>query len=66
MFPTPRIPTAKIPECKPHLQAGEHLKLYRLSPSDYKEIVAVFKGRAAGRGHPGNGRLVGKVGDKLT
>jgi manganese catalase len=44
MFPTPRIPTAKIPECKPHLDAGSHLKLYRFSPSDYKEIVAVFTG----------------------
>ena len=44
MFPTPRIPTAKIPECKPHLDAGSHLKLYRFSPKDYKEIVAVFTG----------------------
>ena len=44
MFPTPRIPTAKIPECKPHLDAGSHLKLYRFSPNDYKEIVAVFTG----------------------
>jgi Mn-containing catalase len=44
MFPAPRIPTAKIPECKPHLDAGSHLKLYRFSPNDYKEIVAVFTG----------------------
>jgi Mn-containing catalase len=35
LFPTPRIPTEKIPECKPHIEAGEHLKLYRFSPSDY-------------------------------
>jgi Mn-containing catalase len=44
LFPCPRIPTEKIPECKPHLDAGEHLKLYRFSPNDYREIVAVFNG----------------------
>src|SRR3954453_6074011 len=52
MFPTPRIPTAKIPECKPHLDAGSHLKLYRFSPSDYKEIVAVFTGNHPETGEP--------------
>jgi Mn-containing catalase len=50
LFPSPRIPTDKIPECKPHLEAGEHLKLYRFSPNDYREIVAVFNGR-----HPETG-----------
>jgi Mn-containing catalase len=44
MFPTPRIRTDKIPECRPHIARGEHLKLYRFSPQDYKEIVAVFNG----------------------
>src|SRR3954469_25250105 len=44
LFPTPRIPTAKIPECQPHIQAGVHRKLYRFSPSDYQEIIAVFNG----------------------
>jgi Mn-containing catalase len=44
LFPSPRIPTAKIPECQPHLEKGEHLKLYRFSPDDYREIVAVFSG----------------------
>jgi len=44
LFPTPRIPTAKIPECQPHIERGEHLKLYRFSPRDYQEIVAVFNG----------------------
>jgi Mn-containing catalase len=44
MFPSPRIPTDKIPECQPHLKAGEHLKLYRFSPQDYREIIAVFNG----------------------
>jgi Mn-containing catalase len=44
LFPTPRIPTDKIPECQPHIQRGEHLKLYRFSPGDYREIVALFNG----------------------
>src|SRR5215217_3249099 len=50
LFPTPRIPTAKIPECQPHIEKGEHLKLYRFSPSDYAEIIAVFKGPHPERG----------------
>jgi Mn-containing catalase len=49
-FPAPRIPTDKIPECKPHLERGSHLTLYRFSPDDYKEVVAVFKGK-----HPETG-----------
>jgi Mn-containing catalase len=44
MFPSPRIPTDKIPECQPHIQRGEHLKLYRFSPNDFQEIAAVFNG----------------------
>jgi Mn-containing catalase len=44
MFPTPRIPTDKIPECKPHIERGDHLRLYRFSPNDYQEIGAVFNG----------------------
>jgi Mn-containing catalase len=44
MFPTPRIPTDKIPECQPHIQRGDHKRLYRFSPDDYREIVAVFNG----------------------
>jgi len=44
MFPSPRIPTAKIPECQPHIQRGEHLKLYRFSPKDYQEIAALWNG----------------------
>jgi Mn-containing catalase len=43
-FPMPRIPTDKIPECRPYLERGVHLTLYRFSPDDYKEVVAVFKG----------------------
>jgi Mn-containing catalase len=44
MFPSPRIPTEKIPECRPHIERGEHRRLYRFSPSDYGEIVAVWNG----------------------
>jgi Mn-containing catalase len=44
LFPTPRIPTEKIPECKPHIQRGDHLRLYRFSPTDYHELAAVFNG----------------------
>jgi Mn-containing catalase len=44
LFPSPRIPTDKIPECQPHIKRGEHLKLYRFSPNDYLELAAVFNG----------------------
>ena len=44
LFPTPRIPTEKIPECKPHIERGDHLRLYRFSPKDYLELSAVFNG----------------------
>jgi Mn-containing catalase len=44
LFPAPRIATDKIPECRPHIERGEHTKLYRFSPNDYKEIIAVFNG----------------------
>jgi Mn-containing catalase len=44
LFPSPRIPTDKIPECQPHIAKGEHTKLYRFSPSDYHELAAVFNG----------------------
>ncbi|MFL6005794.1 MAG: manganese catalase family protein [Gaiellaceae bacterium] len=43
-FPMPRIPTDKIPECRPYLDRGSHLKLYRFTLDDYKEVAAVFKG----------------------
>ena len=44
LFPTPRIPTDKIPECRPHMKRGDHLRLYRFSPNDYLELAAVFNG----------------------
>ena len=44
LFPAPRIPTDKIPECRPHIERGDHVRLYRFSPSDYLELAAVFNG----------------------
>jgi Mn-containing catalase len=44
LFPSPKIPTDKIPECRPHIKRGEHLKLYRFSPDDFHELSAVFNG----------------------
>jgi Mn-containing catalase len=54
LFPSPRIPTEKIPECRPHIERGEHLILYRFSPSDFAEIGAVFNGP-----HPETGEELG-------
>jgi Mn-containing catalase len=50
MFPTPRIATDKIPECKPHIERGDHKRIYRFSPDDFNEITAVFNGK-----HPETG-----------
>ncbi|WP_081690706.1 manganese catalase family protein [Conexibacter woesei] len=43
-FPAPRIETAKIPECQPHIKKDLHRILYRFSQDDYNEIGAVFNG----------------------
>jgi Mn-containing catalase len=50
MFPSPRIPTDKIPESRPHIKRGEHAKLYRFSQEDFQEVVAVWNGE-----HPETG-----------
>jgi Mn-containing catalase len=52
MFPAPRIPTEKIPESKPHIERGDHRRLYRFSPSDYLELAAVFNGPHPETGEP--------------
>lgn len=52
LFPTPRIPTDKIPECKPHIERGDHARIYRFSPSDFNEIAAVFNGVHPETGDP--------------
>ena len=38
------VPTEKIPECQPHIERGEHAKLCRFSPDDYRELSAVWNG----------------------
>ena len=58
MFPAPRIATEKIPECRPHIKRGDHLRLYRFSPSDYLELAAVFNGP-----HPETGEELEVVDD---
>ena len=52
LFPAPRVPTDKIPECKPHIKRGDHLRIYRFSPEDYHEIAAVFNGPHPETGEP--------------
>ena len=52
LFPSPRIPTDKIPECQPHIKRGDHLRIYRFSPEDYQEIAAVFNGDHPETGEP--------------
>ena len=44
LFPSPYIPTDKIPECQPHIKAGLHKCLYRFSQDDFHELAAVFNG----------------------
>jgi Mn-containing catalase len=58
LFPSPRIPTDKIPECRPHIEQGLHTKLYRFSPNDYRELAAVFNGP-----HPETGEALEVVDD---
>ncbi|MBA2638265.1 MAG: manganese catalase family protein [Solirubrobacterales bacterium] len=52
LFPSPRIPTDKIPECRPYLKTGEHTKLYRMSTTDYHELAAVWNGDHPETGEP--------------
>jgi Mn-containing catalase len=44
MFPAPRIPTERIPECAPHIRRGDHRRLYRFSADEYRELAAVWNG----------------------
>ena len=53
MLPVPNIDTSKIPESKKLMDQGLHLKLYRLSPSDYNDMGAIWKGP-----HPEDGQEV--------
>lgn len=53
MMPVPHIDTSKIPESKKLMDQGIHLKLYRMSPSDYNDMGAIWKGP-----HPDDGQEV--------
>jgi Mn-containing catalase len=50
MLPIPRIGNEVFPEAKKYMDMGSHTKLYRLSPSDYNNIGAIWNGE-----HPEGG-----------
>jgi Mn-containing catalase len=52
LFPSPAIATDKIPECRPHIEKGDHARLYRFSPDDYNQMAAVFNGDHPETGDP--------------
>jgi len=52
MLPTPNIPLGNIPECQKYLEEGAHRRLYTFSPSDYKELTAVWGGEMSLPGDP--------------
>jgi Mn-containing catalase len=58
LFPSPRIPTDKIPECQPHIENGDDARIYRFSPTDFNEMAAVFNGL-----HPETGKELEIVDD---
>ena len=44
MLPTPNINLEKIPESRQYLENGSHLRLYRMSPDDYREMAGIWGG----------------------
>jgi Mn-containing catalase len=46
MLPLPKIDNAKFPETQPWEAKGEHRKLYRFSPDDYKNLGGIWSGTA--------------------
>ena len=46
MLPLPKIDNAKFPETRPWEAKGEHRKLYRFSPTDYRNLAGVWSGTA--------------------
>jgi Mn-containing catalase len=61
LFPSPRIPTDKIPECQPHIKNGDNARIYRFSPEDFTQVAAVFNGL-----HPETGEKLEVVADDPT
>ena len=60
LFPAPRIPTEKIPECWPHIRQGLASQAFRFSPEDYLELAAVFNGT-----HPETGEQLQVIDDPI-
>lgn len=50
MLPIPKLPDADFKEARPFVDRGLHARLYRFSPDDFKDIVAVWNGE-----HPFDG-----------
>lgn len=46
MLPIPNIGNASCPEARKFMEQGNHLKLYRFSPEDYREAGALWNGEA--------------------
>ena len=46
MLPLPKIDNAKFPETRPWEAKGEHRKLYRFSPTDYRNLAGIWSGTA--------------------
>jgi Mn-containing catalase len=46
MLPIPNIGNASFPEARKFMEQGNHLKLYRFSPDDYKETAVLWNGPA--------------------
>src|SRR5688500_15475756 len=44
MLPIPKIGNEVFPEAKKYMDGGIHTKLYRMSPSDYNNIGAIWNG----------------------
>ncbi|MBE3560349.1 MAG: manganese catalase family protein [Ktedonobacteraceae bacterium] len=44
MLPVPNVENKRFPDTRRFENAGLHRKLYRFSPSDYKDIAAIWKG----------------------
>jgi Mn-containing catalase len=44
MLPIPRIGNPVFPEARKYMDQGNHTKLYRFSPDDYKTIGAIWNG----------------------
>lgn len=51
MLPLPRIPNAHFEEARRFESSGEHTRLYRYSPDDYRTLGAIWEGT-----HPDDGK----------